>query len=116
MESCEQQNGGFCLHPFHYKDFGILVPLHELNAIEKTIHKLDTEQQAKYVDAIVQRYATRIEFLDKYFNNLEKLKQDADSLNGNSFGNLAFIALNSPEPYRSNASDFLKWARIHVNH
>lgn len=68
----------------------------------------DIEYMAQYADIICRNNATNLEFLEQQFTD-EQLDRDPTSrtLNPTSMGNVAYIIINSPEPYKEKAKIML---------
>lgn len=64
---------------------------------------------AKYADAVCRKYASDINFLNNQFSDEEMAKTDhkMENMNPTSFGNIAYIIVNSPSPYKDRAQKML---------
>jgi hypothetical protein len=64
-------------------------------------NKFDVNMMAKYADIVCRKNALNISFLAKQLDNKESSKYEyaLDNLNPTSFGNLAYLSINSPNPY-----------------
>jgi hypothetical protein len=74
----------------------------------KTVHLLPLEKQAQYADAVCRQHCRDHFTLEESLGNADPADlSQYKNFNLASVGNLAYIALNSPEPYATHALDLL---------
>jgi hypothetical protein len=105
MNSTRENSDSLDLNPMSYQYFGL-----EANIdYNKNIWNDSIEEKSRYADAICRKYVDNVEFLKKQFSKPLILDNDnIPLLNTGSLGNIAFLALNSPEPYKTFAKSRLE--------
>lgn len=85
------------LFPGNYPNYGCSSKITAKNCrtVDKLIGKLDIKRYSEYADAICRRFYNNKDFLDFQLQNLSDKRTNITSI-----GNLAFLALYSPSPYR----------------
>lgn len=79
-------------------------------SLSSSIFDLSLVQQSNFVDKFCYQNAEDTSFLSKQFKKPFDIK-DINKINTTSIGNLAYLALNSVEPYKTLAKNDLQTIR-----
>ena len=85
------------LFPGNYPNYGCSNKINTKNCktVDKLIGKLDIKRYSEYADAICRRFYNNKDFLDFQLENFSDRRTNITSV-----GNLAFLSLYAPVPYK----------------